>query len=171
MNNVDTHILLVEDEPALQFVFKRQLQALGYRVSAIADNGLSAVEKVMESPYQLVFMDVRIPGIDGILATKQIRNAEKKTGSYTPIVGMTAFAERELCLDAGMDDFLQKPILLDTLAPVLAKWLIAIEAKPASSVTETGKEVPDSERFKQTDEKLKAIQDRITDLRKRVGLE
>jgi CheY-like chemotaxis protein len=170
MDTIDPEILLVEDDPTLQFVFKRQLHALGYRVSAIADNGLSAVEKAFECPYHLIFMDVRMPGIDGINATKRIRSIEREFGFHTRIVGMTAFAEKQLCLDAGMDDFLQKPVMLDQLSATIERWLKAIETKPSgATIAQLCSVSPDQ--FKQTDEKLKIIQDKITNLRRKVGLE
>jgi CheY-like chemotaxis protein len=167
MDKLDASILLVEDEPTLQFVFERQLKTLGYRVAAFADDGLLAIEKVLSEPFHLVFMDVRLPEIDGITATERIRVAEAKNGTHTTIIGMTAFAHRARCLEAGMDDFLQKPVLLEQLETVIAKWLntaISQEVRPKIEQVEM-------QEFAQTETKLKAIEEKIANLRKRVGLD
>ena len=168
MDKLDASILLVEDEPALQFVFERQLRTLGYRVAAFADDGLLAIEKVLSEPFHLVFMDVRLPEIDGITATERIRMAEETNGTHTTIIGMTAFAQRRRCLEAGMDDFLQKPVLLEQLEATIAKWL-----NTATTSQEVGPkfEPAEMQKFSQTETKLKAIQEKIANLRKRVGLD
>jgi CheY-like chemotaxis protein len=159
-------ICLVEDEPTLQYLFQRQLKRLGYKAAAVADNGLSAVEKVLEHPYDIVFMDVRLPGIDGITATERIRELENKNGGRTIIIGMTAFTEQKRCLDAGMDDFLQKPVLLEQLDETIEKWLTATVLKETAKVPTV-----DMDRFSQTNTRLRDIQDKIAKLRLRVGME
>jgi len=166
VNKDDAIILLVEDEPTLQFVFDRQLQKLGYKVAGIAGNGLTAVEMVLGDEYHLVFMDVRLPGLDGMSATSRIRAAERETGRHTNIVGLTAFAERERCLESGMDDFLQKPVLLEQLDAMLAKWLSSDNQHPVPEPAA----LPTVD-FQQTASKLESMQERISNLRKRVGLD
>ena len=165
MNKIDARILLVEDEPTLQFVVEMQLRKLGYKVAGKADNGLTAVEQVLGQPYDLVFMDVNLPGIDGMTATSRIRSAEQAAGKHTKIVGMTAFAESPRCLDSGMDDYLQKPVLLEQLGAMIEKWLNSDNQQPVPTVA------CDLTQFRTTAIRLDAIQERISDLRKRVGLE
>jgi CheY-like chemotaxis protein len=173
MNMQGLRILLVEDEPSLQFVFKKQLQRLGFELTDIVDNGAVAVERASEHNFKVIFMDVRLPGMDGISATKQIRANESKTNHQSKIVGLTAFGERQRCIDAGMDDFLQKPILLAQLKEVIDKWAIenpkfrpqseAAAANLAPAVT--------PEQFKETEVNLKRINKKIADLRKTMGLD
>lgn len=124
----DIKILLVEDDRMLQFVFKRQMQRLGFLVEEVADNGKAAVEKMAAGQFDIVFMDVALPGMDGIEATTTIRQAEKDR--RTPIIGLTAYGERQLCLNAGMDDFLQKPVALDELLDAITKWTNAEKRAP-----------------------------------------
>ncbi len=124
----DIKILLVEDDRMLQFVFKRQMQRLGFLVAELADNGKAAVEKMAAGQFDIVFMDVALPGMDGIEATMLIRKAE--SDRRTPIVGLTAYGERQLCLNAGMDDFLQKPVALDELSETISKWTNAEKRAP-----------------------------------------
>ncbi|HEY9715002.1 MAG TPA: response regulator [Chroococcales cyanobacterium] len=163
-------ILLVEDESSIRFVAEIQFQALGYRLADFADNGLSAVEKALSGGFDIIFMDVKMPGIDGILATKRIREAEKGRSERTTIIGMTAFAEKTLCLDAGMDDYLQKPVFLNQLRGVMDKWL----SDAPMCITESGRggarEVEPS-RFRQTAEDMNAMKDKVKRLRKDVGLD
>jgi CheY-like chemotaxis protein len=171
MQKSEAMIFIVEDEPRLQYVFEKQLNRLGYKVAGMAGNGLIAVTKVLEQQYHLVFMDVRLPGIDGITATSKIRAAEARTGRHTTIIGLTAFAERQRCLDAGMDDFLQKPVLLEQMQEVLDKWVhnqttIEISNGEVSEAAEKHLQP-----FLDTDAKLKKIQEKIANLRKSVGLD
>ena len=117
-------ILLVEDEPMNQELARYRLEDVGMQVDA-ADDGAQAVQMVGAaggSPYALVLMDMRMPRMDGVLATRALRQA----GHQLPIIAMTAnaFAEdRERCLAAGMNDFIAKPVHTDQLNAVLLKWL------------------------------------------------
>jgi CheY-like chemotaxis protein len=164
MNKNDALIFLVEDEPALQFVFRAQLERLGYKVADVADNGLLAVEKILTNQYHLVFMDVRLPALDGISATRRIREVESEKGVHTKILGLTAFADQRRCLEAGMDDFLQKPVLLDQMDAILTKWL-----QPNSQQSQALEPVK-AEKFAATGEKLKGIQEKLAALRRQAGL-
>jgi CheY-like chemotaxis protein len=166
----DALIMLVEDEPMLQFVFERQLVKLGYKLARIVDNGLLAVEAVLGERYDLVFMDVRLPGLDGISATERIRAAENEVGKHTKIIGMTAFAHQQRCLESGMDDFLQKPVLLEQLNETIEKWLNPANQAVIEVVLSETTEVS-MEHFQKTATRLEAIQARIMNLRKRVGLD
>jgi len=105
-------ILLVEDNPVNRRLAQHVLEKEGYRVVA-ADNGAAALKTLERKRFDLVLMDVQMPRMDGIETTTAIRNREKITGGYIPIVALTAHAmvgDRERCLKAGMDGYLIKPI-------------------------------------------------------------
>jgi signal transduction histidine kinase/CheY-like chemotaxis protein len=143
------HILLAEDNVVNQKVAVRMLQKIGYRVDVVV-NGQEAAEAVDRTSYDLVLMDCQMPEMDGLEATRAIRKAESKKlevrskkvetdHSETPdsllldigysrlsIIALTANAssgDRETCLDAGMDDFLTKPIRIEELRTMICKWL------------------------------------------------
>ena len=108
----ELRILLAEDNRVNQAVASRILAKLGH-ILVIAGNGLEAIEQLKQQPFDLVLMDVQMPEMDGILATKVIREHEKSTHDHIPIIAMTAHAmtgDRARCLAAGMDGFLTKPI-------------------------------------------------------------
>ncbi len=121
-------ILLVEDNHTNQQVALGILKKFGLRADAVA-NGVEALESFAAIPYDLIFMDVQMPEMDGMEATRRIRESEKITtnGSLRiPIVAMTAHAmrgDREKCLEAGMDDYVSKPLTPRDLVEVLEKWL------------------------------------------------
>lgn len=117
-------ILLAEDNPVNQKLAKMMLTKAGYKVE-IVDNGSQAVEKFLSSPddYDLVFMDIQMPEMDGFQATQAIR---KKGFNAIPIVAMTANAmkgDMEMCLEAGMDDYVSKPIKRELVFGMLDKWV------------------------------------------------
>jgi len=117
-------VLLAEDNAVNQKVASKLLQKLGCRVD-IAANGREAVEMVSRFHYGAVFMDCRMPEMDGYEATARIRELEATVGSRMPIIAMTANAmtgDREHCLEAGMDDYVSKPVSLEALRSVLHKW-------------------------------------------------
>ncbi|MDM0117359.1 GAF domain-containing protein [Variovorax sp. J22R133] len=113
-------ILLAEDNVVNQKLAMRLLQQMGYRAD-LASNGLEAVESVRRQTYDVVLMDVQMPELDGLDATRQIC-ALMEAGRRPRIVAMTANAmqgDREMCIDAGMDDYLTKPIRVDRLVEAL----------------------------------------------------
>jgi signal transduction histidine kinase len=118
-------LLLVEDNPMNQRVVTLMTERLGYALDVVSD-GVAALEAVTSTRrYDLILMDCHLPGMDGFEATRLIRELEG-TSAHTPIVALTASAfaaDRQRCLDAGMDDYLAKPITLSTFATMLRRWL------------------------------------------------
>lgn len=115
------HILLVEDQETNQKIALRMLRERGHRID-VAEDGDEAVTAVGRRRYDLVLMDIRMPGMDGVTATRLIRAAWKDGGPR--IVALTADAmqeDRDRCFKAGMDDFLAKPIEIKALERVLAE--------------------------------------------------
>jgi PAS domain S-box-containing protein len=123
-------ILLAEDNPTNQMVATAILGKLGFRVDIVA-NGLQAVEALRRTPYDIVLMDVQMPEMDGLEATRTIRSTEGQALNPTvPIIAMTAHAmhgDREKCLEAGMNDHLPKPIDHVSLGRVLGAWAARLE--------------------------------------------
>jgi signal transduction histidine kinase/CheY-like chemotaxis protein len=116
-------ILLAEDNPVNQLTATTMFEKLGHAV-VVANNGREAIDKINEQEFDIVFMDVQMPGMDGVTATGEIRKREQATGRHIPIVAMTAHAmkgDKEKCLEAGMDDYVSKPIRRKDLADVIAR--------------------------------------------------
>ena len=118
------HILLAEDDLMNQeIVFEILTKEAGIAVD-IAQDGLEAVNLASEHPYDLILMDMRMPIMDGLETTRQIRLL--KEHKNTPILAMTANAfseDKQRCMEAGMSDFISKPFLPDTLFTTLFKWI------------------------------------------------
>jgi CheY-like chemotaxis protein len=113
-------ILLAEDNVVNQKLALRLLQQMGYRAD-VAGNGLEAVQSVQRQAYDVVLMDVQMPEMDGLEATRRIRGEGTPHGQPR-IIAMTANAmqgDREACLAAGMDDYVTKPIRVDALVDAL----------------------------------------------------
>jgi CheY-like chemotaxis protein len=118
-------ILIAEDNEVNQLVFGQILNGLGlsYR---IAGNGRTAVELHRTLKPTLVIMDVSMPEMNGYEAAMAIREAEAESEAHTPIIGVTAHAlkgDREKCIEAGMDDYLSKPVSPDRLSAKIGSWL------------------------------------------------
>ncbi|WP_017714170.1 PAS domain-containing hybrid sensor histidine kinase/response regulator [Prochlorothrix hollandica] len=132
-----TQLLLVEDNPVNQLVLKGLLKKIGLGVD-LAGNGLEALAILQQSPltcpYTLIFMDCQMPELDGYGATQQIRQGAAGDHNRTvPIIAMTAHAmtgDREKCLQAGMSDYLAKPINQALLLDILKKWLLTPQPSP-----------------------------------------
>lgn len=118
----EKHILVVEDDDDLRYLALQQLKKLGY-TGYTATAGQDAIVKLKESQFDLILMDVMMPVMDGISATKQIRNLEEETGARITIVAMTAVSDKDRCLEAGMDDYIFKPIMLEALQTFILKRL------------------------------------------------
>jgi len=116
-------VLVVEDNEVLRRLFLSQLKVIGL-VGHEAVNGKEAVETVAKGQYGLILMDVSMPVMDGLEATKLIREAEQaKKLPRVPIIAVTGISDRDTCLQSGMDDFMNKPFLLEHLRGVVAKWM------------------------------------------------
>jgi CheY-like chemotaxis protein len=127
----DISILYAEDNPVNQMLGKKMFERMGFNNMDIAQDGLEVVKKVKEnSPYDLIFMDIQMPNMDGMEATKEIRYFETQhtpveTVKPIPIVALTANAmkgDREKYLEAGMDDYVPKPFKKEDLQRVIEKW-------------------------------------------------
>lgn len=115
-------ILVAEDNTINQKLMNKSLSFYGYSAD-IAANGLEVLEALERQPYDLIFMDLQMPEMDGLEATKQIISRYKE---YRPkIVAMTASAlgaDKEACFEAGMDDYVSKPIKIDIIEEMIIKW-------------------------------------------------
>lgn len=120
-------ILLAEDNLVNQKVLLMQLSSLGYQVD-VAANGQEAVDLLSTAPYDLILMDCQMPVMDGYQTTEQIKNSPASAflrGRHPIIVAITANAmqdDRQKCLDAGMDDYLSKPVPKEQLSALLEHW-------------------------------------------------
>lgn len=118
------HVLVAEDDRVNRKLVESVLKAKGHRVT-FAENGRQAVEIFEPGAFDIVLMDVRMPELDGFEATRRIRAVEEASGTHTPIVAMTAHAmkgDRERCLEAGMDDYVAKPVKAASLYDTLQHW-------------------------------------------------
>lgn len=138
MNIKGSRILVVEDNEMNQEVAENILIDAGFIVD-IAENGSVAIEMLKKSDYDIVLMDMQMPEMDGVTATKEIR--KMKEFNQMPIIAMTANAmkgDRELCLEAGMNDYITKPIDLAELWKALRKWIKPknkVDSKPLKADT------------------------------------
>jgi len=117
MENIS--ILLVEDNKLNQRLMESSLKKFGFKID-VANNGLEAVEKYQADPqaYDLIIMDIMMPVMDGLEATRQIRIFEQKKKFRIPIIALTANtfnADRERCLSYGMDEYISKPLNMEKL--------------------------------------------------------
>ena len=127
---VPLHLLLVDDNVINQKVALRIFEQMGYRID-IASDGLEAVQSVERQNYDIVFMDVQMPEVNGLEATRRIREREQQLAMKqefkppTVIIAMTASAmigDREKCLEAGMDDYLSKPVRPEAVQSAVQRW-------------------------------------------------
>lgn len=134
------HVLIVDDDPTNRRVLQGMLTQLGYACSTV-DDGAKAVAAVGDGHFDAVLMDCLMPVMDGYDATRAIRGREVAhagaTPSHVPVIAVTALAmqgARERCLGAGMDDYLTKPVMLESLERVLGRWVGTRQAADAWSV-------------------------------------
>jgi CheY-like chemotaxis protein/HPt (histidine-containing phosphotransfer) domain-containing protein len=130
-------VLLIDDHPTNRMVIARQLALAGYAVES-AEDGLQGLERWRSGRYALVLSDVHMPGLGGYELARMIRAEEaQRQWPRTPIVAWTASAvkgEAERCLAAGMDDYVAKPVGIQTLATILQRWLPHTAPNPAAAV-------------------------------------
>jgi len=131
-------ILVAEDNRVNQTLVTRMLEKMGHSVT-VASNGQEALAMATQQTFDLIFMDVQMPEMDGLTATAKIREAEKNTGTHIPIVAMTAHAlkgDRERCLQAGMDAYISKPIsskdVEESIMRNINTSVVGVEAKAES---------------------------------------
>ncbi len=132
-------ILLAEDNAVNQTLAVRLLEKRGYSVT-VAPDGQAAVAAFQKGGFELVLMDIQMPGIDGFEATAAIREIERSTGGHIPIVAMTAHAlvgDQERCLASGMDGYVSKPIRTSELFAVIEKMLSGIPKPESAEVTKS----------------------------------
>jgi len=136
----NANIMLTEDNPVNQMVASEYLENFGCTVTP-AGNGLEALALLKNQQFDFIFMDCQMPEMDGFEATAEIRKLEiKNKWRRVPIIALTANAmqgDKEKCLQAGMDDYISKPVMQDSLENMLAKWLPGKVQK--IETTETGK--------------------------------
>ncbi|MCP3925216.1 MAG: response regulator [Desulfobacterales bacterium] len=120
-------ILLVEDNPVNQKLAKLMLERAGYAID-VAINGLEAIERVNKKKYNVILMDIQMPGMDGYQTTRQIRQYEDvHSSNRVPIIAVTANAlkgDKTKCIDSGMDDYISKPIKREEIFEMIEKWVL-----------------------------------------------
>jgi CheY-like chemotaxis protein len=118
-------VLVVEDMDVNQLLMSKIWGRLGC-ATEMAKSGTEAAAKMRDQIYDIVFMDCQMPEMDGFEATRIVRQTEMENGAHTPIVALTADAmtgDREKCLRAGMDDYLNKPFRFEQISEMLRKWV------------------------------------------------
>ena len=118
------NVLVAEDSPVLQSLVKQLLNKLGCHADVVS-SGKEAFEHASTKKYDLIFMDWQMPEMDGLEATRAIRDVETRSGEHVPIIAMTANAmqgDKERCLAAGMDGYISKPFKVEDLQSALAKY-------------------------------------------------
>lgn len=126
-------VLLAEDNLVNQKLAVVLLRKRGWEV-VVVDDGAKAVEAVRTGDFDVVLMDVQMPEMDGLEATRRIREMEKETGRHVPIIAMTAHAmkgDREMCLEAGMDDYISKPLKAADMFEKIERLVSGGGARPA----------------------------------------
>jgi CheY-like chemotaxis protein len=118
-------ILIAEDDPTVRQMMSTLLSRKRMDCTVVGD-GLSAVEAWEEGDYDFILMDVQMPVMDGLSATRMIREKESERGGHTIIIALTAYAmagDRKRCLDAGMDEYMSKPIDFEQLFSLVDDYL------------------------------------------------
>ena len=119
--NQELNVLLVDDDRLVRYVTGAYFKRIGHHLD-MAENGMVAIDKARLKDYDLILMDVRMPVMNGLDATKAIRAMETESGNdkRARIVAITASSAREECLGSGMNDYFQKPIMMDQIHQILS---------------------------------------------------
>jgi CheY-like chemotaxis protein/anti-sigma regulatory factor (Ser/Thr protein kinase) len=128
-------VLVVEDSAVNQIVAARSLERCGC-CAVVASDGREALAALARRRFDAILMDCQMPVLDGYAATAELRKREARRGAHTPVIAMTAHAmdgDRERCLEAGMDDYISKPMRREELAGLLHRWI------PSTASTGNGK--------------------------------
>lgn len=137
----DAKVLMVEDNDTNRIILEQILVTLGCSVK-LAVNGQLAIEALKAERFDLVLMDVQMPVMDGLQATRIIREMERSNQQTRQlIIALTANAlagDREMCLQAGMDDYVTKPVTIDRVASAVARWLPSVRRTPALQAENSG---------------------------------
>ena len=142
MDFSNSRVIVVDDHPVNLFFARKLLLKFGFRTVDTAEDGPTALTMIGRSAYDVVILDCQMPDMDGYDVSRAIRLSESGTDRHVPIIAMTANAmvgDREKCLEAGMDDYVTKPINSDRVMDVLIKWLknapiIATPTAPPPSI-------------------------------------
>ena len=144
------HFLVAEDTPFNQKFIRRLLDRWGFKAD-IVGNGYEVMEALEKKSYDLLLMDIQMPEMDGLEATRAVRKRENKKGGHIPIIAMTAHTmkgDRELCIEAGMDDYVSKPISSEILYQAIESLLPGRLFKTNSSDKKAGRDaIFDKERL------------------------
>jgi|GEM_PF-946745 len=123
--NKELRVLLVEDDAVSRMVVKRMAKGRNWNFE-VAENGQEAVDIIQQRSFDIILMDVQMPCMDGYEATRIIRSMETLSNRHIPIIAMTAYAlkgDRERCLEAGMDDYLSKPVNVQEFSAMIERWV------------------------------------------------
>jgi signal transduction histidine kinase/DNA-binding response OmpR family regulator len=134
LSGFQARVLLVEDHEVNQVIARKFLEAAGLTVERAA-NGREALDRLAAQSFDLVLMDCQMPEMDGFEATARFRAMERGTGRRLPVIAMTAHAmagDRDRCLQAGMDDYLTKPLARESLMRAVSRWLGKSGPEPAA---------------------------------------
>lgn len=121
----NSKILVVDDYPVNAELVKEMLEMMECNVD-LAEDGAIAFDLYVQHNYDLIFMDIQMPELDGYQATRKIRETEKDTNRHTKIIAITANAlsgDKEKCIEAGMDDYVSKPIKGENIEEMLTKYI------------------------------------------------
>jgi CheY-like chemotaxis protein len=121
----EKRVLVVEDDKSNQIVFSTLLKNMGLDFD-LAETGRQAIDAVRLRDYSIILMDIRMPELDGLQATKTIRSLGSVNGKQIPIIAVTAQAmdgDKERCIWAGMSDYLSKPFTREELEKTICRWI------------------------------------------------
>ncbi|MBO9999626.1 MAG: response regulator [Cyanobacteria bacterium SID2] len=140
-------VLVVEDTRINQKVVMNQLKLLGFQAECVS-NGREALDRLAQKTFDIILMDCQMPVLDGYQATHELRQLEVDRDRHTTVVGLTAHAmpgDRQKCLEAGMDDYLAKPVTMEKLKSVLKHWMSQAAVDRASDEGTVSPETPSAE--------------------------